>query len=169
MPTELGPLLVAWTARLAVACYLARLAIDAAGRTDDRSQRLARGIWTAGLAVFLLHVTAAFQFQHGWSHAAAWEHTRRQTRTLTGWDSGVGLFVNYGFTLLWMVDVAFWWRSLAWSRQRLSYWFVQGVFAFLVFNATAVFGPRGWIGVGIVAAAVLIALRWRAPRPEAQG
>ena len=93
----------------------------------------------------------------------------RQTRTLTGWDSGVGLFINYGFTLLWCVDCGLWWQSLRWSQQRLSYWFVQGVFAFLVFNATVVFGPRGWIAAGIVAVAVLIALRFRAIRRDAQG
>ncbi|MDZ4686741.1 MAG: hypothetical protein SH850_16840 [Planctomycetaceae bacterium] len=161
MTVAIGVLITAWTARLAVACYLARIAIDAAGRTDDAAQRIARGIWTAGLAIFLLHIAAAFQFHHHWSHAAALEHVRQQTRTLTGWDSGIGLFINYGFTLLWAVDCGLWWRSLHWSRQRLSYWYVQVIFAFLMLNATVVFGPRGWIAVGAVVAIGLSILAWR--------
>lgn len=158
---DLGPFVTAWTARLAVACYLVRISIDVAGRTDDSGQRIARGIWTAGLAIFLLHVAAAFHSYHHWSHAAAWEHVRHQTRTLTGWDSGAGLFINYGFTLLWAVDCGLWWRSLAWSRQRLSYWYVQVIFAFLMLNATVVFGPRGWIAVGAVVAMGLSVIAWR--------
>jgi hypothetical protein len=164
MDDDLGRLLIAWTARLAVAGYLARLAFDAAGRSDPVGQRLARGCWTVGLACLLLHVAAAFQFQHHGSHAAAWEHVRERTRALTGWDSGVGLFVNYGFTLLWVVDCGLWWRSLAWSRPRLAYWSVQGIFAFLMLNATVVFGPRGWIPVGMLAAIGLAVLAMR-PRP----
>jgi len=161
MSPDLGPVVIAWTARLAVAAYLARVAMDVAGRTDPAGQRLARWCWTTGLVMLLLHIAAAFQFQHHWSQTAAWEHVRAQTKALTGWDSGVGLFINYGFTLLWMVDCILWWRSLAWSQQKLSYWYVQAVFAFLIFNATAVFGPRGWIAVGLMAGLGLSLLAMR--------
>jgi hypothetical protein len=154
----LGSLMIVWTARLAVGCYLGRIAIDVALKADDVWQRRGRWLWTIGLAIFLLHVVAAMHFQHHWSLAAAWEHVRQQTRTLAGWDSGFGLVVNFAFAGLWLADCGLWWRSLAWPRRRLPYGIVQAAFAFLVFNATIVFGPRAWIGVGVVVATALSAI-----------
>lgn len=160
-----GDAAIAWTARLAVMGYLGRVAIDIAGRTDDRSQQFARWLWTLGLAIFLLHVAAAFHFRHHWSHAAAWAHVRQQTQSLTGWDSGVGLFINDGFALLWMVDCGLWWRSLHWPRNRPAYWTVQAISAFLVFNATVVFGPPGWKMVAVIVGVGLMLLRMFRPTP----
>lgn len=151
MPADVPALLIVWTARLAVAGYLGRVACDVAGT----SPRLARWFWTAGLGSLLLHITAALHVQHHWSQSAAWEHVRQQTHSLTGWNTGVGLVVNYAFTLLWIVDGGLWWRSLDWPRQRWVYGSLQTFYAFIIFNATVVFGPRGWMIVGVL---VLIGL-----------
>lgn len=136
--------LIRSTALLAVAGYAGRVLIDVAGKRDDGGQRLARIFWTVGCVALLIHLVCAFQFQHGWSHAAAWEHTRRRTLALTGWDSGSGLWANYGVTALWLVDAIAWQRSLSWPRHRVWYWTMQSALAFLMFNATAVFGPLYW-------------------------
>jgi hypothetical protein len=140
---------VEWTARVSVFCYLAALLFHASGRRA----RLARGLWRAGFAVFLMHLLAAFQFVHGWSHAAAWEHTAQQTRDLVGWDWGGGVWFNYLFAIAWGADI------LLGNRMRTargpSCRLIQAYLAFIVFNATVVFGAEWW---KLVAAAYLPAL-----------
>ena len=68
-----GELLVRWTARIAVACYIARLLCDTSSKEWTDSQKRARIFWSVGCVVFLLHVIAAFHFIHNWRHAAAFE------------------------------------------------------------------------------------------------
>ncbi|HEX6986728.1 MAG TPA: hypothetical protein VF170_15210 [Planctomycetaceae bacterium] len=158
MPDDPGLMLVRWTVRLAVACYAVRALADAA---DLGSLRLRRGVWTVGLLFYVAHVVAAFHFVHRWSHVAAWEETARQTAAVTGWDSGAGLWANYAFTLLWFGDVVAWWAAGPDYplRFRRAFVTVQTVFAFIVFNATAVFGPAYWrpaaVAFGLTLAAAL--------------
>jgi hypothetical protein len=140
-----------WTVRLAVACYLGRVLRDAAGWPTDSAVRQARWLWTLGCGLYLLHVACAFHFFHGWSHAAAFEHTADQTAAVVGWYWGGGLWVNYAFTALWVGDVLVWWTRPASAHPRSiwAYWLVQSVFAFLVVNATVVFGPPFWRWVAL--------------------
>ncbi len=162
----LGDALIRWTARLFVACYVGRLCIDAAGRRDAASQQVARWLWTVGGVLFLLHVAASFHLQHGWSHVAAFEHVRGRTLHDIGWDSGIGLYINYAFGVLWLVDLSLWWRHLDWSKRRLPYWIVQSLFAFLMSQATAVFGPPIWMPIFVIVASMLLAIRVARCRPQ---
>jgi hypothetical protein len=155
----LGDAVIHWTARLFVACYAARLCIDAAGRRDEAAQRVARWMWTAGCGVFVLHVAAAFHFLHGWSHAAAFEHVRQRTLNDTGWNSGLGIYFNYAFGLLWLVDTLHWWQCFKWSEKRRSYWITQYLFAFMMFQATAIFGEPFWKPVCVVVVLLFITLK----------
>ena len=157
--------IVRWTARLFVACYVGRVGIDAAGRRDAAAQRAARWLWTIGCVVFLIHIAAAFHLVHGWSHAAAHEHVLNRTRDSTGLVSGMGLYVNYGFALLWVADTILWWRNLNWVERPIPFRIVQGIFAFLMLQSTAVFGPSLWTPVVAVVLILLIALR-RSGRPR---
>ena len=155
--------LIRGTARLFVACYVGRLCLDAAGWRDASSQRVARWLWTAGCLGFVLHVAVAFHFQHGWSHAAAFEHVRLRTLRETGWDSGFGLYVNYAFGLLWSADTLLWWRQLDWPEKRVPYWTVQASFAFLMIQATAVFGPPFWKPACVAIGLLLVMLHMSRP------
>jgi hypothetical protein len=109
-------------------------------------QGVVRALWTLGCGLFLVHVAAAFHYHYGWSHAIALRETARETARVTGVQSGSGLYLNYLFTVLWVVDVASWWlwperylrRSAAWD------WGLHGFFLFLAFNATVVF-EHGWV------------------------
>ena len=162
MSDDLGPALVRWAVRLAVACYAARVLMDAAALG---SQRLRCAVWTAGFAFYLAHVAAAFQVVHRWSHADAVRATARQTAAVVGLDWGGGVWVNYAFTLLWAADVVAW-HAVGPDypcRFRKTHRTVQATFAFLVFNATAVFGPAFWRPVATAfALAVAAAWVWRA-------
>jgi hypothetical protein len=107
-----------------------------------------------------VHVLAAFHFEHDWSHSAALKHTAQQTARLTGIDWGGGLYFNYVFLLLWLVDVAMLWTvaSKPSSRLRRS---MDLACIFMVLNATVVFGPRWWIGPVIILGLIAVQLRRR--------
>ena len=114
--------------------------------------RAARWAWTLGCGCFLAHVACAFQFYHAWSHWAAYRETARQTGATVGWAWGGGVYVSYVFTLLWTLDVAWWWaRGLASYAQRPAWlttaW--HGFFVFMLFNGTVVFerGAARWFGL----------------------
>lgn len=155
-----GEMIVRWTARLAAAAYLARISVDAVAPRNEPAQRGNRLIWSIGCAIFLAHVAAAFHFYHDWSHAAALEHVRTQTLKLTGYDSGFGLYLNELMALWWTVDAVCWARNLRWPENRGAYWSLHGFFAFMMFNATVVFGPRGWTWVLVGWAVGLGIMRW---------
>ncbi len=156
----IGELLTRWTVRIAMACYLGRVTLDIAGLTSESATRWKRWLWTIGCGWYLVHVVCAFEFYHAWSHTAAYQHTADQTATLTGWHWGGGLWINYVFTLAWILDCLAWWRTdpATYPKHRWQYVLTQSLFGFLVFNATIVFGPRGWIAIAVAMIALWILL-----------
>lgn len=150
------------TAWLALTLYAAAEAAEASSRA--RGRRAARALQTAGCAVFLGHVVAAFHFHHGWSHAAAVEETARQTEALTGLRWGGGLHLNYLFALVWLADVAWRWAAAdGWARRPACLaWAVRGWFLFMIVNGAVVFvrGPARWYGLLLCA---VLAASWGRP------
>ena len=135
-----GEQLTRWTARVALLLYAATLMLR---HTRPPRANLARQLWTAGCFVFLLHVAAAFQFFHHWSHADAYRETARQTAELVGTPTGWGLYLNYLFTGIWAIDSAAWWTRGTDAYRARPRWLRVGVdvfMAFMAFNATVVFG-----------------------------
>jgi hypothetical protein len=144
-----GRTVTLWLADGAAALYAAAIAFKLL-----RRDRLARVAWGAGCAIFLAHVAFAFQFYHHWSHASAYADTARQTRQIFGIDSGFGLYFNYAFAIVWVVDVVWWGRPRASWIGTVIHLFL----AFMFFNATVVFG-KGWVRwAGVVATVALAAL-----------
>jgi len=143
---------IVWTARVAVAFYVAALLTgfdsgrggSAAGGTGQgKLSSATKWLWTAAGLTFVLHVGLAFQFLHHWSHASAYRHTAERTEQALGQAVGAGIWVNYLFLLWWTVDIALLWSRPEWRtpRYRLA---LQSFLAFILFNATAVFGPPWW-------------------------
>ncbi len=131
-------------------------------RRSERLDSATRAIWTIACASLIAHFVSAFQFYHGWSHAAAYEDTARQTRELFGLNWGGGVFINYALLIVWMIDIAWWWRSgLDSYRKRplplLVAW--HGFLIFIIFNATLVFGDGmvRWMGLVIC---LMLMLAW---------
>jgi hypothetical protein len=172
-----GDELIRWTIRLALACYTAYLAgwLIAAGR--GRSSRwwmhVARGLWTAGCVLFVLHVLAAFQFAHDWSPASAFEKTAVETEALLGFRFGAGIYFSYLFLLVWVADVVWLWRQplaslagTATSGDSLPFrpafsWSRLLVHAYLLFiaaNGAIVFEAGPTRPAGIVAGVLLAGL-----------
>ena len=127
-----------------------------------------RRLWSLGLIAFLIHVATAFGHFYEWSHAVGLRKTARQSAAVTGFESGAGLWLNYLFTLIWIVDVAIWWIAPERYRRRgnalllLEHLFLL----FLIFNATVVFeeGLARWAGLGVTvlgSATLIAAMRRR--------
>ena len=150
--------LIPWSARVFVVCYYARICLDVTARKDAGTQRMGRYFWSAGCLIFLLHVALAFHYRHGWNHSLAYEHVLERTVAATGIPTGIGIYVNYCFGIIWLVDTFAWWRDLGWSQCRKAYWAVQALFGFLMLQSTAVFGPPFWIPVTVTAIVLLVAL-----------
>lgn len=153
-------LLTRWSVRLAVACYLGRVALDIGLRGDSSSRSISkskRWLWTIGCLFYLTHVICAFAFFHDWSHHRAYAHTAAQTEAVTGIRWGGGLYFNYVFTLLWLTDTVAWWAGDVHThyRVRCYFWSIHGVFAFMVCNATVVFGPPAWRWVALIVSVAL--------------
>jgi hypothetical protein len=101
-----------------------------------------RLLWTAGAAANLAHVLLAMQIIYGWDQHLAFAGIARQTFEETGLDSGIGLYINYAFSGLWLADAISWWLFPRRNARR-SRWLdgiLQFVFLFMFFNATVVFG-----------------------------
>ena len=142
------PPLVLWTARVAALAWLCSWVVRLSDRAS-RPQRLSLVLTTAGCLVYLVHVVAAFALVHDWRHAQAWEQTARETRAVTGIDWGGGVWFNYAFTLLWPVNVARWWWEWLCGRRwpRWAAIAMETFLAFIIVNATIVFGPKWWWAV----------------------
>ena len=162
----MGELLIAWSARVVVAFYLLRLAADVLIVDPVRRDRWARWAWTLGCAVYLVHVAFAFQFLHHWSHAAAVEHAAHRTFEVVGirvWRRA-STSTMLSRCCGWLTSLLWWRRSLAGRPTRRLLLGVQAIFAFMMFNATVVFGPAFWKWVAAGALVVIVALRMLLPR-----
>ena len=149
MDSYLIEALTRWSVRIAIACYLTRVLIDLRSVRNRRVASLAsktRWVWTAGFIFYMIHVICAFGFYHEWSHQEAYRHTAEQTAAVIGIHWGGGLYFNYAFTIFWLADVITWWcRDVELPNRSPTYfWILHGVFAFMVINATVVFGPPIW-------------------------
>lgn len=154
----LGESMMRWTVRLAVVLYLARLwiLVGKCSKATIPPSRLECCLWTGALAAYLIHVLLAFHVVHNWSHRQAWLHTAAETQRMTGIYRGDGVWVNYVFTLLWSADAVRLWiarrrdKVTAYGPKLLWHAFI----AFIVFNATVIFGPPMYrwlvVPVGIV-------------------
>src|SRR5436853_3325012 len=130
-PPPLGEEAVRETIRVGLVCYAGAVVLML---LEPGRERLARRLWTVAWAVYVIHVGLAFHYYHGWSHADAVAHTQ----AVAGW--GGGIYVSYAFTLVWGLDVAWWWLAPA-ARARRPAWLgglLHGFLAFILFNGAVV-------------------------------
>jgi hypothetical protein len=132
-----------WSAWPAVICYAAAWALFL-WRQDRQTQTWIRLIWTAGWFALVVHVVLALAWVHGWSWSAAYEHTARRTASLFGWNWGGGVWFNLLTAGVWGADVVRMWttRSASDSSEGWPWSAVQWYLAFMMFNATVVFGSH---------------------------
>ncbi len=137
----------------------------------SRSQAVAeRWLYAAGALLMLVHIVLAYGIFHRWSHAAALQHTAEQTEAVVGLSFAGGLYFNFVFVLVYLVDVV--WRfRLREPDARQPRWLaitVDGFLLFIVAMSTIVFetGPVRHVAcVGLLAIAVGQWRRQRSRRP----
>jgi hypothetical protein len=153
----LGDDLTRWTVRVALAFYAVAawfmLSLRPADwRAETSRGRFTRLCWTLAWVAFVIHVGVAFHFYHHWSHAAAVEHVRERSGV------GEGVFVSYLFTLVWTVDVGWWWLRPGRyaSRPRWVGGSLHGFMVFMIVMATVVYedGAIRWVAI-VVGGALL--------------
>jgi hypothetical protein len=159
---DIGEFLTRTTIWVSIVAYAVGSVVFAGSRGRAKWESTARVVWTVACASLIAHFISAFQFYHGWSHAAAYRDTARQTGEVFGLNWGGGLFINYALLIGWVMDIGCWWRSgLGSYRQRpwplVAAW--HGFLIFIIFNATVVFGDDlvRWVGLSIC---VLLTLTW---------
>lgn len=158
-----GPLITAWTIRIALLALLASLLLRMAWPWWQVSEMTRRVVWTAGCLVFLAHIAAGMDFYHHWDHGHAYEATAQQTEDTLGIRFGGGIYVNHLMAIVWTGDVLWWWLAPASYRQRSPRWeqIIVGFFLFIAFNGLVVFKEGGLRIAGILGFSVL-AITWLA-------
>jgi hypothetical protein len=156
------------TVRLALTGYALACVLLLRMKPQERAARtshgcLARWAWTLGWAAYVVHLGMAFHHYHDWSHTRAVEHVERAS------GFGPGIFFSHLFTLLWTLDVLWWWLRPAGYAARPA-WIdggLHGYLAFITFCGTVVYetGPIRWAGLALFTLlATLLVLRWREGR-----
>ena len=131
----------------------------------------ARQLWTASVALALVHAALGFDVAYGWSHAAAAADTARRTAEVTGLEWGGGMAVNYVFLTLWLADATWWWadapgyarRPMALERARLL------LFLFMFVNGAIVFAGNLARAIAVPATVAVCAAWVIGPRRDAVG
>lgn len=153
----------AWTIRGALICMVLFFAIRISRlKLEGSTLDLAKCFWLIGSLLSLLHAIVTMAFYHQFKHALAYEDTAHQTEQAIGVAVGFGIWLNYVFVAVWLLD-ALWmngYPSNYLARHRTVDRLTYGFLAFIAFNGAIVFeaGPVRW--VGIVAIIVLAAI-WK--------
>ena len=160
---DAGDWAVRGTAWLALAGYFTGAFLLLRG-----NRRIAKWVWGSGCDFNTLHILVAFHFTHGWSHAAAVEHVARQSEAVIGTSFGAGIWFNYVFTILWIVDASWLWLKPESYTRRKKWvaWAIHGFLFFMVMNAAVVFAPDMVRWPSAVLSLVLAVMFFRRPDSE---
>lgn len=131
------------------------------GRARDRAYGgWSRGAWLAscaGLVVCVLHIVLAMAVRHHWSHASALAGTARLTEEVYGVAWAGGLYVNYLFVAVWLVELVRWGRGRSYPQRQPAWaiWAIRTFFFVIVINATVIFAAPSRRTAGLVLCAAL--------------
>lgn len=100
-------------------------------------------LWATGAVLSLIHAWCAFAYFHESSHVVAFESTANKVEALFGFRFGYGIYFNYLFNLIWIVDAA-WWITMPKTYQARNStfdWTIDGFLLFIAINGAVVFAP----------------------------
>jgi hypothetical protein len=130
------------------------------GRARQPIAAWARPVWLLGCTCYVIHVVSAFGLHHNWSHTEALAYTASRTKSMFAVETGAGLWVNYMFSAVWIMEAAWSRRWNLTSTINQSRWtlIVRMFFLFMIINGAIVFvdGPRRWLGIAGVTTLILI-------------
>lgn len=137
---------------------VALFAAGEAGRArDPHRTRWPWHVSALGLALSLVHTLLAFAVVHDWSHSDAIRHTAAQTERVFGRPFGQGIYANYLFYGVWLIDLTTWRRSGGIHTRSPSAILWLSAFYFVIVSNAAVVFAQGWRrGIGGLLLAVLL-------------
>ena len=131
-------------------------------RAAPATSMTGRWLFSVGCSLYLAHVVLAFDVHYGWSHAIAYAETAIQTEAFTGLRWGLGIYVSYLFSAIWVGETAWWWLAPEGYHTRVHRLdlAMRAFFLFMILNGAVVFvsGPQRLLGVAIV---VVLLVAWR--------
>ena len=154
-PAELASI---WAIRIALGLMFLVFAIDIHGRKS--TDRLTAILWLVGALLSMYHSLGSIATIYHGSQTMAFEATAQETEELLGIRFGAGLYVNYAFVFVWLVDALIRVVSPAIYRQlpKAYRYFTNGFLIFIAINGAIVF-QSGWIrGIGLACVAMLLIL-----------
>ena len=163
--------IAAWTIRGALICMVLFFAMRISKPTLQGSAlELAKSFWLIGSLLSLLHALATMAFYHQFQHALAYQDTAHQTEQAIGVAVGFGIWLNYLFVLVWILD-ALWMNGFTtnyFARHRAFNWLSYGFLGFIALNGAIVFesGPVRWVGVFAILVLVVI---WKTAKKQHKG
>ena len=121
--------------------------------------------WLLGAVFAGCHVLAAMHVYHQWSHQRAYQHVTEETQRLLGVELGWGIYVNYVFILVWILDATV--PLLLPTEHQNAYGTrlrqpIHGFIGFIVINGAIVFtdGVTRWIGLAVLAVWLVLGIPW---------
>ena len=144
MDTEPGRNLIVWTVRICVALYATAVWRHLFYSSPENPSTKTADLWyvrawSLSWLLCVIHVLCAYHFEHHWNQSAALQHTADMTNRVVGINWPGGLYVNYIFLTYWGFDVFR--RLKSGGSSSLA---MHIIAAFMMFNATVVFGPQWW-------------------------
>jgi hypothetical protein len=124
--------------------------------------------WTfvAGALLCAVHIAIAMKTAHAWSHEAAIAATARQTMAVYGVDWGGGVFVNYAFVAVWLLEAWRWrWRPAQDSAARVITRITRNFLRVIILNGAVILAA----GTRRIAGALLVAWLLWIWRPHRHG
>ena len=156
---------------LTIWAALVLFAVGETGRSFPRHRGASQPAWawwafTLGLLLAIVHTVLAFDVVHHWVHGDAVRSTAAQTEAVFGVAAGWGVYVNYVFLAVWLVD-AWWWRAASHvdDRPRALTWALRAFYMLIIVNGAVVFasGARRILGILIVSWLARVWAATRAP------
>lgn len=150
-----------WAIRLAMLVMVGVYAAELAG--TKRCHRCLAFLWLVGALLALGHsLGSLITFHHG-NQAEALESTAQQTQALLGFRFGAGLYVNYVFVVVWLLDATL---RLGvrnkYERFPNAYFYcVHGFLIFIAINGAIVFKAGLVRVIGILSVLLLSVMAWR--------
>ena len=124
--------------------------------------RNARGVgwpWHAsalGLGLSIVHTLLAFEVVHGWSHDDAVRNTAMQTERVFGVGVGSGVYVNYVFFVVWLLDLVRWRQDGGIERRSTGALVALHTFYLvIILNAAVIFAAGSRRAAGAILMVVL--------------
>lgn len=127
-------------------------------------------IWTAACIFASVHAYLALADVHQWSQSHAFDHIANETERVLGFRFGYGVYFNYLFVLVWLLDVVWlWFSSASYANRSAKLSMAFHLFLILIMvNGAVIFRDGLPRYVGLAVCTALVFFWFTSKHPESQ-